>query len=111
MDKNMCKWVTNCIACQKNKVTRHVKAPITNIPVPVQRFDQMHIDIVGPLTPSDGKMYLLTIIERTTLWFKSIPLEHTDAESCTTALISNWIARHGLPDSILTDRGSQFVSA
>ncbi len=34
-----------------------------------------------------------------------------DTDTCVEALISNWVARFGLPTIITPDRGSQFTSS
>ena len=41
-------WTKQCLACQKAKIQRHVKAPIISYPPPTRRFDCANIDIVGP---------------------------------------------------------------
>ncbi|KAG8188252.1 hypothetical protein JTE90_018842 [Oedothorax gibbosus] len=38
----------------KSKVVRHTKSPLGSFPDPDDRFRVVHIDIVGPLPPSQG---------------------------------------------------------
>ena len=80
------------------------------IPVPTRRFSHIHIDLVGPLPPSEGYIHLLTIIDRTTRWPEAIPMVNTSAKRCARALISNWISRFGAPLDMFSDRGSQCTS-
>ena len=47
---------------------------------------------------------------RFTRWPEAIPLAQTDTRTCAQALLSNWIARFGLPEHITYDRGPQFTS-
>ena len=78
--------------------------------VPQCRFDHIHIDIVGPLPPSQGHTHLLTIVDRFTRWPEAIPLKGTDTETCARALVLHWITRFGMPLDLTSDRGAQFTS-
>ena len=99
-----------CVPCQRSKVYRHVRAPLSPIPLPDHRFLALHLDLVGPLPPSEGFTYLLTVVDRYSRWVEAIPLQSISAQSCATALLRHWIARFGVPASIVTDRGRQFTS-
>ncbi|GFO10357.1 Pol polyprotein [Plakobranchus ocellatus] len=78
--------------------------------MPSRRFSHLHIDLVGPLPPSEGFTHLLTIIDRTSRWPEVIPLSGTSSTDCAKALIRNWISRFGVPLDITSDRGTQFTS-
>jgi Integrase core domain len=81
-----------------------------HVEVPTRRFSHIHVDIVGPLPPSDGHTHLLTIVDRTTRWPEALPLQTTTTAACAAALFHGWIARFGMPDTITSDRGPQFSS-
>ena len=110
MNKDVTAWAAQCQACQLSKTDRHTRAPLELFTVPTKRFSHLHIDIVGPLPPSQGFTHLLTIVDRTTRWPEAIPLKETASSDCARALIANWIARFGVPSDITSDRGSQFTS-
>ena len=48
-----------CVPCQRSKITKHTKAPLQDLPMPDFRFSALHIDLVGPLPPSEGYSCLL----------------------------------------------------
>ena len=109
MRKDIRSWCRECTDCQKSKVTRHTKAPLTHIQT-TGRFKNVHIDIVGPLPPVDGKRFILTMIDRATSWVEAIPLNEITANAVTTTFNNVWVSRFGPPETIISDQGLQFES-
>ncbi len=110
LNKQIATWSKQCLECQKSKVHRHTKAPLAVFKVPQHRFDHVNVDLVGPLPPSQGCAYLLTIVDRFTRWPEAIPLQAIDTKSVARAFVFNWIARFGVPLDMSSDRGPQFTS-
>ena len=111
INKDVAAWAADCAACQQSKIHRHVQVKPLPIAVPQRRFAHIHIDLVGPLTPSLGYHHILTIIDRTSRWMEAIPLTNTAATEVAAALFSGRISRFGVPDTITSDRGTQFTSS
>lgn len=103
-------WTKSCVSCQKTKVTRHTKSQLEKFEEPDERFSVVHIDLIGPLPPSNDMTYCLTCIDRFTSWMEVIPLEDVTAEKVTKAFYQHWIARFGVPSQVITDQGPQFRS-
>ena len=92
-----CKWVRSCLQCQRSKVHRHTFSPVSTFDTPDTRFDQLHVDILGPLPLSKGYNYLLTCIDRFTRWPGAIPIPDSTAPMVAQAFIDRWISRSGNP--------------
>ena len=63
------------------------------------------------MTPSNGYKYLLTIVDRFSRWPTAIPIRDMSVETIVDAFAHGWVASFGIPSSITTDRGAQFLSA
>ena len=109
MRSHIKKWCRECIQCQRSKTARHTETGIGEFKTSSRRLAHLHVDIVGPLPPSEGYRYLFTIIDRNTRWPEAIPIRQQSTESCVKALI-DWVARHGVPETIVSDRGTNFTS-
>ena len=110
MSRDIRDWTTQCLACQRTKVTRHNRTPIQAIPTTGGKFSQVHLDLVGPLPINKGQRYIMTAVDRYTRWPEAIPLPDATASTVADAFIAHWVSRYGVPESITTDRGPQFES-
>ena len=71
----------------------------------------MAIDLIGPIFPvsSRGNRWILTLIDYATRYPEAIALKSTDTETVAEALLDIF-SRVGVPNSIVSDNGPQFVS-
>ena len=110
MKTDIANWCRYCTGCQAAKVSRHNKPVFGKFGEPTERFDHVHVDLVGPLPYSDGFKYLLTCVNRFTRWPEAIQIKDIRAETVADAFFGGWVARFGTPATITTDRGAQFES-
>ena len=108
MRKEVSLYVRDCVGCQSSKITRHTRPPFKSYGHH-DKFAAIHIDFVGPLPPISNKRYLVTIYDRGSGWFESYPCTHATADSACNALLL-WVARFGVPEIIVSDRGTHFES-
>lgn len=110
MKKEVSDWAKTCLRCQKCKVSRHTKSKFAEYSAPDERFSVVHIDLIGPLPPSEGMVYCLTCIDRFSCWMEAVPLPDITAEIVGKAFYEHWVSRFGVPSKIITDQGRQFES-
>ena len=92
-------------------VLRHIRSPLGTFSTPDTRFDHVHIDLVGPLHPSDSNTCLCTCIDHFTRWLVAITIPDQAAEMEAQAFISHWATVFSAPSTITRDWGHQFESA
>ena len=92
-----------------NKVHRHTRTPPGKFNVPDKRFVWSHIDLVGPLPPSCGFTWIMTIIERTTRDLEAIPLRDATAQTVADAYLLHRVAKFRVPGHLTSGRGVQFT--
>ena len=75
-------------------------------------FDRVAVDLVGPIFPptETGSKYILTMMDYATSCPEAVPLKDIQAETVAEAIL-NMFTRVRVPKEILSDQGSQFLSA
>ena len=69
------------------------------------------MDILGPLEKTKhGNEYILVITEYLSRYVEAFPLSNTKSETIAKVFVNQIVLKHGCPKSILTDRGSNFIS-
>lgn len=86
-----------CLACQRAKGHQHVRAPLRHGQLPSRRFEQLHVDIVGPLPVSQGMKYLFTAIDSFNRWAEA----ESTAIPCSRAFLSQHIGNFGVPGDLI----------
>jgi hypothetical protein len=105
------KYCHSCDICQKTVQKGRIPcAPLHKMPLITVPFQKVAIDLIGPFQPSStGNRYVLTIVDTATRFPEAIPLRKIDTVSVAEALLTVF-SRVGLPQEILSDCGTQFVS-
>ncbi|KAK3762630.1 hypothetical protein RRG08_051811 [Elysia crispata] len=87
------------------------KAPMENIPVVFVPFKRIAVDLIGPIEPASeaGHRYILTLVDYATRYPEAVPLKRIDTETVAEALVDIY-SRLSVPEEILSDQGTQFIS-
>jgi hypothetical protein len=111
MYRDVDNWVRSCISCSQRKTHRHkVLAPMVKMKVP-GTFQRVSVDVLGPLPiTTSGNRYVLCFTDHCTRWPILVPLKTTDASTIARAFFDHVICVHGCPETLLSDRGANFLS-
>ncbi|GFW99323.1 uncharacterized protein TNCV_3981471 [Trichonephila clavipes] len=104
--------VKNCPDCIKYKASNQKPFGLLQISVQAQAFETLAIDLFGPLPESkDGKRWILIIEDCTSKWVELFALPNATAKECAITLIEKVLLKYGIPRHLISDNGTQFVSA
>ncbi|KAK7094305.1 hypothetical protein V1264_007945 [Littorina saxatilis] len=106
------RFCRSCDICQKTIPRGRVpKVPLQKMPLIDRPFKRVAIDLIGEIKPpsEEGHRWVLTLVDYATRYPESVPLNKVDTETVAEALVDIF-SRIGVPEEILTDLGTQFVS-
>ena len=110
ISKDVNDHILSCTTCKEFNKHTHKAAPFHTRPVITEPFDEIALDLIGPLPRSrHGNRFALTAICMASRWPEVYPLKNAKAESIVEGLIE-FLTRNGIPSKLLTDQGSQFTS-
>ena len=101
------------------KLARHTgPAPLLRpLPVPDAPWRDISVDFVGPLPVSDGYNMIMVVVDQLTMMrhYISCTAKETENGMLAPAVVRLFLDHvfrlHGLPETIVSDRGPQFISA
>ena len=102
--------VDECGICCATRRTADVVPPLKSLEIP-EKFKVWSIDFAGPFnTTNNGNKHILVMMEHFTRWIVAVATKDQSSETVCDAIVSEILARTGLPDKIISDNGSGFVS-
>jgi hypothetical protein len=116
--KHVEKYIKDCNTCNKAKPTRHKPyGHLKPLPVPKRPWESISWDFIVKLPrskePGTKNSYdsIFVIVDRLTKFAYFIAYnEATDAKDMAYHFLKHIVSQHGLPDEIISDRGSTFAS-
>ncbi|OWZ06729.1 LOW QUALITY PROTEIN: hypothetical protein PHMEG_00020979 [Phytophthora megakarya] len=73
-------------------------------------FSLVVVDAIGPLmTTLRANKYILAFADYFTRWAEAFPFKRFDTVTFVNLMVSEVVSRHGVPERLLSDRGSNFI--
>jgi hypothetical protein len=112
MSKDVENLVQKSTSCATTKGGRTPVAPLGELPETTGPMELASLDLCGPYPVTQkGHRYLLTYIDHFTRYPEAIPIPNQEAETVARALVTQVFTRHGCPQVLSSDRGTNFMSA
>ena len=100
----------NCLTCASfgGGARRH-HPPLQPLPVGAP-FERVGIDIMEMPQTCEGNRDVLVIVDYLTKWTEAFPMQDQSSETIVRLFVDNVICRHGVPNQLLSDRGTNLLS-
>lgn len=105
-------YVKTCDTCHRNKSPRHKPHGFLKpLEIPRRPWSSIGMDFIVKLPNSQGYDSILCVVDRFTKMAHFIPcLETIDSVNLANLFVIHIFKHHGLPESIISDRGPLFLS-
>lgn len=112
MRKQIKKYIRECATCQVNKSSnRTAREPMMITTTASRPLEKIYMDIVGPLTKSyNGNVFILTLQDDLSKFAWAVPMPNHEANTVAKFFVTQFVCLHGLPQSLVTDCGTEFLS-
>lgn len=112
MHEYITKYVRNCEICRATKPTNEIQvAPMGSRVTSDRAWQALFVDFVGPFPRSkQGFVYLFVVVDAFSKFVRIHPVRTATAKCVIRFLERDIFLLFGVPDRIVSDNGSQFVS-
>jgi len=112
MNADVKRWVKTCDKCQRmTNPTQKVGLLQPTTSETLQGRRRWAIDILGPYpTTRSGEEYIMVMIDVNDGWPEAFAMKRHTTQEVIDIWRNELVPRHGVPDEILTDRGTEFLS-
>lgn len=106
------KYLKQCVLCAECKPSRQKPMGLLQPhSSPSHPFQIINVDFVTGLVEIDGYSCIMTVVDRFSKFTHLIPLQGLPTTLSTAEALFNFVFKlHGIPEVIILDQGSQFVS-
>ena len=116
LDKEVARYVRNCDLCGSTRIWRDKEGLLKPLEIPDQLWRHIGLDFVVELPQSlDANQrackHVMVIIDRLSKGLELVPLTSLKTSEVIEQFVDRFIRHHGVPDSIVSDRGAQFTSS
>ncbi|KAL4018114.1 hypothetical protein IC575_021704 [Cucumis melo] len=112
MKNDIKKYVEQCEVCQRNKYEATKPAGVLQpLPIPDKILEDWTMDFIEGLPRAGGMNVIMVVVDRLTKYAYFITLKHPfSAKQVALTFIDKIVRRHGIPNSIISDRDKIFLS-
>ncbi|GBG73144.1 hypothetical protein CBR_g12861 [Chara braunii] len=108
------RYIESCAVCHRNKGrSRVLFGELKPLPIPRAPRLSIAMDVTGPF-PRDRHDHdgILTVVDRLSKYARFLPCKYHDAAPELARLLhTGWITNQGVPEDIVSDRDTRFMSA
>ena len=111
MRQEVSQHCAECRGCAlRSKYHRQPKIPVQEYPEVLQPMGRMHVDLTGelPVTDGNGSKYILVVKDFHTKYVWLFAIKAKDAITVADQLVTELYCRWGIPEMVVTDRGTEF---
>ena len=113
MYESIRKYVASCHVCQRSKASREAyQGLLRPLPIPERRWEDISVDFIVKLleTRLGKNTNLIVVVDRLGKLAHVIPYSDISVPTTAKLFVQHVWKHYGLPTSIISDRGSQFIS-
>ena len=107
-------YISSCTTCMRAKPQRHTCKPyglLKQLPIPERPWNSISMDFIETLPTSSGCDSILVIVDRLSKQGIFIPTTiHCTSEDLAVLFVTHVFSKHGAPEHVTSDCGSEFVS-
>jgi hypothetical protein len=112
MKQDVASYIRQCSICQHAKHSlQHPAGLLQPLPIPAGVWRDLSMDFIEGLPKSEGHSVILVVVDRLTKFAHFIPVKHPyNAATVAQLFMDNVVKLHGLPNSIVSDKDTIFIS-
>lgn len=113
MKRDILAFVQQCVTCQRNKYQNLQPVGLLQpLSIPEQIWADISMDFIEGLPKVKGKSVLFVVVDRLSKYAHFVPLAHPyTTVSVVAVFFVEVFRRHGMPESIVSDRDKVFLSS
>ena len=101
--------VDSCEECQRNRLPKKVSIPLKPLEVPTRPWQHVSYDMITGYPEDKGNNAILVIVDSFSKYGVFVACSKSaNAKKVAELFLDNWWKRFGLPEKVISDRGTVF---